>query len=969
MVGGSCARRLARRSRSALIAALTVLLVQTLIVWNFSSLDSGEERENGGGGASNMREKRDRVGGGGYKGSSEYMKREVQLQHHPPQGKGTVRHIQQPDGYYSHRPKEKVRVDSNNENSVPKDFENIDNSNFGARSQPQRQPPGGADSNKRRERLQEKAHAEQATWKDNVPIFSRSSNEVLQYGRAVAQNGSLPVGPKAVGAGVGSRNHHSRSSQPQSQDQAQTYPQSQSHPQTQHRHQHQHQTRKQATAAPLEVVYDQPPKCEISGKEAISALSRAKTKECRQQIAEVYCRHKEGQLMPEKVTRYCPIEGKANANVAWEEDSSEGPPSAPIRIAFVLVVHGRASRQFQRLFKAIYHTSHYYYIHIDQRSNYLHRQVQALASQYPNVRVTPWRMATIWGGASLLTMYLRSMADLITMTDWSWDFFINLSAADYPIRTNSQLVAFLSKYRDMNFIKSHGRDNARFIRKQGLDRLFFECDTHMWRLGDRKIPEGISVDGGSDWFLLNRPFVEYVINSQDDLVTNMKRFYTYTLLPAESFFHTVLENSAHCESMVDNNLRITNWNRKLGCKCQYKHIVDWCGCSPNDFKPADFHRFQQTSRPTFFARKFEASVNQEIVNQLDGYLFGPMPHGTPGLQAYWESAFDEADGVATLSDTQLTLYHAFARMGLARAAASLQGDPKDDSCRYFPMGHPVSVHLYFQSDQFQGYLVKHHATNLATSKLETLETWVMPRKTYKVASPPSTFTRLQFAEIGTEWDAKERMFRNFGGLMGPMDETVGMQRWSKGPNVTATVVWIDPTNVIAATYDILIDASAEYTHYRPPLNQPLRPGVWTIRVLHHWSPVAETRFLISPLAYMKHQPIRQEDTLKLHNGPAKNSYMEQSFHGLNPVLNIPVHLGQVEQAKRNAALTGPTLEHWVDGLVGAMWEAGDVCSTSMTGGPGTSCPVMQTCAKTPWSSLSPDPKSQLVPPQADGRIR
>ena len=73
----------------------------------------------------------------------------------------------------------------------------------------------------------------------------------------------------------------------------------------------------------------------------------------------------------------------------------------------------------------------------------------------------------------------------------------------------------------------------RFIRKQGLDRLFYECDTHMWRLGDRKIAEGISVDGGSDWFLLNRMFVEYVINSKDDLVTNMKRFYAYTLLPAE----------------------------------------------------------------------------------------------------------------------------------------------------------------------------------------------------------------------------------------------------------------------------------------------------------------------------------------------------------------------------------------------------------------------------------------------------
>lgn len=72
-----------------------------------------------------------------------------------------------------------------------------------------------------------------------------------------------------------------------------------------------------------------------------------------------------------------------------------------------------------------------------------------------------------------------------------------------------------------------------FIRKQGLDRLFYECDTHMWRLGDRKIPEGVAVDGGSDWFLVNRRFVDYVVNSQDELVAGMKRFYAYTLLPAE----------------------------------------------------------------------------------------------------------------------------------------------------------------------------------------------------------------------------------------------------------------------------------------------------------------------------------------------------------------------------------------------------------------------------------------------------
>lgn len=195
------------------------------------------------------------------------------------------------DGYFSHRPKEKSRVDSNNENSVPKDFENIDNSNFGARSQPQRQSVGATSSKQQREHLQEKAHAQQQVWRGNSPSLGRSSNEVLPVGHqplVVSNNASYPGGARAP-------QHYGASQAQQAQ--------------SQHRHQRPH--RRQATAAPLEVTYDQPPKCEIGGKEAISALNRAKSKECRQQIAEVYCRHKEGQLMPEKVTRYCPIEGES----------------------------------------------------------------------------------------------------------------------------------------------------------------------------------------------------------------------------------------------------------------------------------------------------------------------------------------------------------------------------------------------------------------------------------------------------------------------------------------------------------------------------------------------------------------------------------------------------------------------------------------------------------------------------------
>lgn len=89
-----------------------------------------------------------------------------------------------------------------------------------------------------------------------------------------------------------------------------------------------------------------------------------------------------------------------------------------------------------------------------------------------------------------------------------------------------------------------------------------------------------------------------------------------------------------------------------------------------------------------------------------------------------------------------------------------------------------------------------------------------------------------------------------------MDEPVGMQKWGKGPNVTVTIVWVDPVNVIAATYDILIESTAEFTHYKPPLNLPLRPGVWTVKILHHWVPVAESKFLVTPLTFSNRQPIK-----------------------------------------------------------------------------------------------------------------
>ena len=63
-------------------------------------------------------------------------------------------------------------------------------------------------------------------------------------------------------------------------------------------------------------------------------------------------------------------------------------------------------------------------------------------------------------------------------------------------------------------------------------------------------------------------FQSYVVNGDDELLRGLRVLFNYSLLPAESFFHTTLKNSEFCSSYVNNNLRMTNWKRHLGCKCQ-----------------------------------------------------------------------------------------------------------------------------------------------------------------------------------------------------------------------------------------------------------------------------------------------------------------------------------------------------------------------------------------------------------------
>lgn len=111
-------------------------------------------------------------------------------------------------------------------------------------------------------------------------------------------------------------------------------------------------------------------------------------------------------------------------------------------------------------------------------------------------------------------------------------------------------------------------------------------------------------------------------------------------------------------------------------------------------------------------------------------------------------------------------------------------------------------------------------------------------------------------------------------------------------------------------------------------------------------------------------PLPPDDASWLHAGPPHNEYMEQSFQGLSSILNLPQPEPAEEAARRHAELTGSELEVWTDSELSSFWSVAGLCAT----GPST-CPSLEPCRLTSWSSMSPDPKSELGPVKADGRLR
>lgn len=505
-----------------------------------------------------------------------------------------------------------------------------------------------------------------------------------------------------------------------------------------------------------------------------------------------------------------------------------------IKIAFLLALNGRSVLQIGRLLKLIYSQRHVYYIHVDKRRDYLYNELLPLQKDHQNIIVTQSRFNTIWGGPSLLTMILDAIKNLTTR---KWDYLINLSESDFPLKSLDELEQFLEANSSDIFLKSHNMKGYKFIRKQGLERTFYQCEDHVWRLGERLLPSGIIYSGGSDWFALTRNFCDFIVDntvdqstSDGNLIPTLLSIFNHTLLPAESFFHTVAINSEFCDRFRDENLRLTNWQRKLGCKCQHNHVVDWCGCSPLVYRLNDWARLHRTKSDgnLFFARKFDPTFSVNIINRVENTLVKKLRSADQANDTrHWSNVYHHRDAESSLSRV------VFEEMGrLALMAANIE---------MFYASKLISVDLFFDQDTFVGYIL-HYCSHEDCIQLLLKKNSSAHLKEYDFECLGRGEQRLLAIEVGHGFDTSERVFRDFS-LLHTRSDIVVYHEWlvQRSSNWTNSVsqnklrfTWLNPSNRIELVQDARLKMSSKLTRltlaHRLGVRKPIEAGLWRLLV-------------------------------------------------------------------------------------------------------------------------------------------
>lgn len=296
--------------------------------------------------------------------------------------------------------------------------------------------------------------------------------------------------------------------------------------------------------------------------------------------------------------------------------TSSIPP--PPRFAYLISGSTGDGDMLKRTLQALYHPRNSYVVHLDLESspeerldlqNYV--KSQPLFAKFGNVRMITKANLVTYRGPTMVANTLHAAAILLR-EGGDWDWFINLSASDYPLVTQDDLLhAFSYLPRDLNFLDH--TSNIGWKEYQRAKPIIIDPGLYMTKKADvfwvtqrRSVPTAFKLFTGSAWMALSRPFVDYCIWGWDNLPRTVLMYYANFLSSPEGYFHTVMCNAQEFRNTtVNHDLHFISWDNPPK---QHPHILTI----------ADMPRMIESNAP--FARKFRH--DDPVLDKIDANLLG-----------------------------------------------------------------------------------------------------------------------------------------------------------------------------------------------------------------------------------------------------------------------------------------------------------------------------------------------------------
>ncbi|KAI8009099.1 Beta-glucuronosyltransferase GlcAT14A [Camellia lanceoleosa] len=296
------------------------------------------------------------------------------------------------------------------------------------------------------------------------------------------------------------------------------------------------------------------------------------------------------------------------------------------RLAYLISGTKGDSQRMMRTLQAVYHPRNQYILHLDLEAPPRERLDLSMSvkndptfREVENVRVMAQSNLVTYKGPTMIACTLQAIAILLKES-LNWDWFINLSASDYPLMTQDDLLhVFSNMSRNLNFIE-HTQIRGWKLNQRAkpiiIDPgLYLSKKSDIaWTTQRRSLPTSFKLFTGSAWVMLTRSFVEYCIWGWDNLPRTILMYYTNFISSPEGYFHTVICNTEEFrETAIGHDLHYIAWDNP-----PKQH--------PLSLTIKDFDKMLNSTAP--FARKF--AKDDPVLDKIDKELLGRTNRFAPG---------------------------------------------------------------------------------------------------------------------------------------------------------------------------------------------------------------------------------------------------------------------------------------------------------------------------------------------------